>query len=67
MKAMIDEALRCKETGEERTILVLMSGHGYFDMSAYEEYINQALQPFKLPQKRINETISSLKGLYPFA
>ncbi|MFC1802392.1 TrpB-like pyridoxal phosphate-dependent enzyme [Thermoproteota archaeon] len=66
VKAMIDEAIRCKETGEEKTILTLMSGHGYFDMSAYGAYINGGLQPFELPQKRINETISSLKQLYPF-
>ena len=67
IKAMIDEALRCKETGEEKTILVLMSGHGYFDMSAYEGYLNEALKPYELPQKRINETVSNLKRLYPFA
>jgi len=67
IKAMIDEALRCKESGEEKTILVLMSGHGHFDMSAYEGYLNESLQPFELPQKRINETVSNLKRLYPFA
>jgi len=67
IKAMIDEALRCKETGEEKTILVLMSGHGHFDMSAYEGYLNEALKPYELPQKRIKETVSNLKRLYPFA
>jgi hypothetical protein len=46
---------------------MLMSGHGYFDMSAYEGYLNNALQPFELPQKRIDKTISDLKRLYPFA
>ncbi len=67
VKAMIDEALRCKETGEEKTILVLMSGHGYFDMSAYQSYLNNDLEPFMLPQKRIDKTVSNLKKLYPFA
>jgi tryptophan synthase beta chain len=67
VKAMIDEALRCKETGEEKTMLVLMSGHGYFDMSAYEGYLNEALQPYELPQKRIDKTVSNVKRLYPFA
>lgn len=64
VKAMIDEALRCKETGESKTILVLMSGHGYFDMSAYEGYLKGDLQPFELPQERIDKTVGNLKGLY---
>jgi tryptophan synthase beta chain len=66
VKAMMDEALRCKETGEEKVILTLMSGHGYFDMSAYGAYLDGALQPFELPQARIDKTIGSLKDRYPF-
>ncbi|MBN2557255.1 MAG: TrpB-like pyridoxal phosphate-dependent enzyme [Clostridia bacterium] len=38
IRAAIDEALECKETGEERTILFCLSGHGHFDLSAYEAY-----------------------------
>lgn len=38
IKAAIDEALKCKETGEEKTILFNLSGHGHFDLSAYEAY-----------------------------
>ena len=65
IKAMIDEALRCKMTGEANTVVILMSGHGFFDMSAYEAYMKGELQPFELPQERINQTVGSLKGLYP--
>ena len=36
----IDEALRCKETGEEKTIVFGLTGTGYFDMVAYEKYHN---------------------------
>ena len=36
--AAIDEALECKRTGEAKTILVCISGHGLFDMSAYDDY-----------------------------
>ena len=36
----IDEALKCKETGEEKTILFGLTGTGYFDMVAYEKYNN---------------------------
>jgi len=38
IRAAIDEALKCKETGEEKVILFNLSGHGYFDLTAYEEY-----------------------------
>ena len=36
--AAIDEALECKRTGEAKTILFCISGHGLFDMSAYDDY-----------------------------
>ncbi|HBE14512.1 MAG TPA: TrpB-like pyridoxal phosphate-dependent enzyme [Clostridiales bacterium] len=38
IKAAIDEALKCKETGEEKTILFGLTGTGYFDMMAYEKF-----------------------------
>ena len=38
IKAAIDEALKCKETGEEKTIVFGLTGTGYFDMVAYEKY-----------------------------
>lgn len=38
IRAAIDEALRCKETGEEKTIVFGLTGTGYFDMYAYEAY-----------------------------
>ena len=40
IRVAIDEALRCKETGEEKTILFGLTGTGYFDMVAYEKYNN---------------------------
>ena len=38
IRVAIDEALKCKETGEEKTILFGLTGTGYFDMVAYEKY-----------------------------
>ena len=38
IRAAIDEALKCKETGEEKTILFGLTGTGYFDMVAYEKF-----------------------------
>ena len=38
IRAAINEALRCKETGEEKTILFGLTGTGYFDMTAYQQF-----------------------------
>ena len=40
IRAAIDEALKCKETGEEKTIIFGLTGTGYFDMTAYESFNN---------------------------
>ena len=42
--AAIDEALKCKETGEAKTILFGLTGTGYFDMAAYEAYHNGTMR-----------------------
>src|SRR4030043_1719821 len=39
IKVVIDEALKCKESGEKKTILLALSGHGHFDLGAYDEYL----------------------------
>lgn len=49
VRAAIDEALKAKETGEERVILFNLSGHGYFDMLAYENYFAGNLQDYEYP------------------
>ncbi len=38
IRVAIDEAVRCKETGEEKTIVFGLTGTGYFDMMAYEKF-----------------------------
>lgn len=43
IKVAIDEALKCKETGESKTILFGLTGTGYFDMTAYSSYLNGAM------------------------
>ena len=44
IRVAIDEALKCKETGEAKTILFGLTGTGYFDMSAYESYHNGTMK-----------------------
>ncbi|WP_340818816.1 TrpB-like pyridoxal phosphate-dependent enzyme [Methanolobus sp. WCC4] len=43
IKCAIDEALKCKKTGEEKTILFNLSGHGHFDMGSYDKYFSGEL------------------------
>ena len=43
IRCAIDEALKCNQTGEEKTILFNLSGHGHFDMSSYDMYFNKEL------------------------
>lgn len=46
IKVAIDEALKCKETGEEKTILFGLTGTGYFDMYAYESFHNGTMSDY---------------------
>ncbi len=46
IRAAIDEAMRCKETGEEKTILFGLTGTGYFDMVAYEKFHNGEMSDY---------------------
>ena len=60
IKAAVDEALDAKEKGEERVIVFNLSGHGYFDLAAYEEYLGGNLQNYQYPQKEIEDALSKL-------
>ncbi len=60
VKAGIDEALKCKETGEEKCIVIAYSGHGHFDLAAYDSYLQGNVKPFDLPQEEIDKALSEL-------
>ncbi|MEE8194199.1 MAG: TrpB-like pyridoxal phosphate-dependent enzyme [Dehalococcoidales bacterium] len=60
IKSAIDEALRCKETGESKTILFLLCGHGHFDMAAYDAYLSGKLQDYEYPEAKVKEALASL-------
>jgi len=66
IKGAIDEALRCKETGEEKVILFLLCGHGYFDMQAFDDYMSGKLQPYEYPEEKVQESMRRLRKLYPW-
>ena len=56
----IAEALRCKETGEEKVIVTALCGHGHFDLSAYDRYLSGAMEDFELPQERVEAALAHL-------
>ena len=60
IKAAVDEALEAKELGEERVIVFNLSGHGYFDLAAYEDYLGGKLQNYQYPQQAIEEALTKL-------
>ena len=59
-KAAIDEALKCKQSGEAKTILFNCSGHGHFDMSAFDAYYAKQLVDYEYPEKLIRESLARL-------
>ena len=60
IRAAIDEALEAKDLGQERVIVFNLSGHGYFDLAAYNDYLQGKLQNYKHPQKEIDDALSRL-------
>jgi tryptophan synthase beta chain len=60
VKSAIDEALACKKTGEDKTILFNCSGHGNFDMSAYDAYYEGKLVDYEYPDALIREAIARI-------
>jgi len=60
LRAVIDEATKCKDTGEEKCILVNYSGHGFFDLSAYERYFSGQLQDHEHSREQVEAALKEL-------
>jgi tryptophan synthase beta chain len=60
VRATIDEALACKESGEPKVLLFNLSGHGHFDMAAYDSYFAGSLEDFAYPEEAINAALERL-------
>jgi len=60
IRAAIDEALKCKETGEKKVIAFNLSGHGHFDMTAYEAYMQGELKDYAYPAEAVAEAMTHL-------
>ena len=60
IKVAIDEALKCKETGEEKTILFGLTGTGYFDMMAYEKFHDGKMTDYAPTEEELQKGFSYL-------
>ena len=60
IKVAIDEALKCKETGEEKTILFGLTGTGYFDMYAYEKFHNNQMTDYVPTDEELQASFATL-------
>ena len=60
IRVAIDEAERCKKEGKRRTILFNLSGHGHFDLGAYEAYLAGKLQDYEYPIEKVQEALRSV-------
>ncbi len=60
IRAAIDEALICKDTGEKKVIAFCLSGHGHFDMTAYEAYHRGELHDYDYPVESVRQAMAHL-------
>ncbi len=63
VKAAIDEALKCKEAGESKTILFNLSGHGYFDMQAYTDFFDGKLKDEPYDEAMLAKSLEGLPNV----
>ena len=62
IRVAIDEALKCKETGEEKTIVFGLTGTGYFDMLAYEKYNNKEMKDYVPSDEELKPGLDGIPG-----
>ena len=60
IRVAIDEALKCKESGEEKTIVFGLTGTGYFDMTAYEKYHDGKMSDYIPTDEELRRSLDHL-------
>jgi tryptophan synthase beta chain len=60
IKAVMDEALKCREAGQSKVIAFNFSGHGHFDLAAYEAYLAGRLEDYEYPDEKVKEALKHL-------
>jgi tryptophan synthase beta chain len=63
IKVAVDEALAAKEAGESRVILFNLSGHGHFDLAAYEAYLQGRLEDYEYPAEKVAAALADLPAV----
>ncbi|MFP4055707.1 MAG: TrpB-like pyridoxal phosphate-dependent enzyme [Candidatus Brocadiia bacterium] len=63
VKAAIDEAIRCREAGEDKCIVLNFSGHGHFDLGAFERYFAKDLEDYEYPEENIAEAMKDVPAI----
>ncbi|MEE8179805.1 MAG: TrpB-like pyridoxal phosphate-dependent enzyme [bacterium] len=63
IKAAMDEAKKCKETGEEKCIVIAFSGHGHFDLASDDAYLGKKLEDYAYPEEKIKEALASIPSI----
>ena len=60
VKAVVDEALKCKRSKKEKTLLFNCSGHGLLDLSAWDAYLRKKLIDYELPEEMVKEALKKV-------
>lgn len=60
IRGAIDEALQCREAGQKKVILFNLSGHGHFDMAAFDDYMQGNLEDYEYPVEEIEAAMAQL-------
>lgn len=63
IRVAIDEALKCKETGEKKVIVFHVCGHGHFDMAAYDAYFAGKLPDYEYPAEEVEKALADLPAV----
>jgi tryptophan synthase beta chain len=63
LAACVEEAMRCKETGEPKVILTALCGHGHLDLAAYGAYLAGELVDHELREAEVAEAVASLPAV----
>ena len=61
--ATVREARECAKTGEPKTLLFNLSGHGHFDMTSYDRYLSGELEDFEYPAEAIKASLAHLPNV----
>jgi len=60
IKVVIDEALKCKESGEKKTIVLALSGHGHFDLAAYDQFLSGKMEADTYSEEKVKQALAQL-------